>query len=118
MYYSTPFSIFVNTFLQKSCKSAFPVFAARHQISDHTHTIDTTHTHDLDYAIFEQQSKCSNVRVYVNNVLVNTDAVINSDVDLDITKHIKIGQRNDIRIETDSNGRITCNLFTKSFVAF
>ena len=87
-----------------------------HQISDHTHTIDTTHKHDLEYGIFEQQSNCSNVVVYVNNVVAGQN--INSDVDLDITKHIKIGQRNDIRIETQSNGRITCNLFTKSFVAF
>lgn len=89
-----------------------------HYIGDHTHIIDTTHKHELEYAIFEQQSKCSNVRVYVNNVLVNGAAGINSDVDLDITKYIRIGQRNDIRIETDSNGRINCNLFTKSFVAF
>ena len=58
------------------------------------------------------------MRVYVNNVLVNDQAPINSDVDLDITQHIRIGQRNDIRIETETNGRITCNLFTKSFVAF
>ncbi len=91
--------------------------AHTHNISNHTHTVDTTHNHNLEYAIFEQQSMCSNVKVYVNNVLVNS-APINSDVDLDITKNIRIGQRNDIRIETDTNGRITCNLFTKSFVAF
>lgn len=89
-----------------------------HNISDHTHTIDTTHNHNLEYGIFEQDSRCSNVKVYVNNVLVNTNAPINSDVQLDITKHIRIGQKNDIRIETETNGRISCNLFTKSFVAF
>ena len=89
-----------------------------HSMPPHSHTIDTTHRHDLEYSIFEQQSKCSNVKVYVNNVLVNGGAGINSDVDLDITRYIRIGQRNDIRIETDSNGRINCNLFTKSFVAF
>lgn len=88
-----------------------------HTIPNHNHTIDTAHRHDLEYGIFEQVSMCSNVRVYVNNVLVN-GSPINSDVDLDITKHIKVGKRNDIRIETDSNGRISCNLFTKSFVAF
>ena len=89
-----------------------------HTIPDHTHTIDTTHNHNLEYGIFEQESRCSNVKVYVNNVLVNTNAPINSDVQLDITKHIRIGQKNDIRIETETNGRISCNLFTKSFVAF
>lgn len=89
-----------------------------HEIPEHIHTIDMRHKHELLYGIFEEQSKCSNVRVYVNNVLVNSAAAINSDVDLDITKYIRIGQRNDIRIETDSNGRISCNLFTKSFVAF
>jgi hypothetical protein len=56
------------------------------------------------------------VKVYVNNVLVGQN--INSDTELNITEKIKIGQRNDIRIETETNGRITCNLFTKSFAAF
>jgi hypothetical protein len=87
-----------------------------HTIPNHTHTLDTTHSHQLEYGIFEQESNCSNVRVYVNNVLAGQN--INSNVDLDITQHIRINQRNDIRIETQTNGRITCNLFTKSFVAF
>ena len=87
-----------------------------HQIPDHTHQIDTTHEHALKYGIFEEPSKCSNVKVYVNNVLVGQN--INSDTELNITEKIKIGQRNDIRIETETNGRITCNLFTKSFAAF
>ena len=87
-----------------------------HQIPDHSHQIDTTHEHALKYGIFEEPSKCSNVKVYINNTLFAEN--INSDKELNITEKIKIGQRNDIRIETETNGRITCNLFTKSFAAF
>ena len=87
-----------------------------HQIPDHSHQIDTTHEHALKYGIFEEPSKCSNVKVYINNTVFAEN--INSDTELNITEKIKIGQRNDIRIETETNGRITCNLFTKSFAAF
>lgn len=92
------------------------VYNHTHQVYDHKHTIDTTHSHNLEYAILEQNSYCSNVRVYVNDKLVRGG--INQGTQLDITSYININSTNNIRIETDSNGRITCNIFTKAFVAF
>lgn len=92
------------------------VYNHTHQVYDHTHTINTTHSHNLEYAIHEQNSYCSNVKVYVNNVLVKSG--INQSTQVDITSYIQVNSTNDIRIETDSNGRITCNIFTKAFVGF
>lgn len=36
----------------------------------------------------------------------------------DITAHIKTGQKNDIRIESDTNGRLTANFYSKCFVGW
>lgn len=83
---------------------------------EHTHTLNTEHSHTLDYGIFEQESLCSNVKVYVNDILIRSG--INSDTEIDITNNIKINQRNDIRIETDTNGRVTVNFFSKVFVGW
>ena len=87
-----------------------------HQISAHTHTLDTTHNHQLEYSIHEQNSMCSNVKIYVNDVLVQSG--INQNKQVDITSYINKNTTNNIRIETDTNGRITCNIFTKAFVSF
>lgn len=82
-------------------------------IPDHTHSINTTHNHVMEYGIFEQNSICSNVKIYVNNTLVRQG--INGDCDIDITSHIQIGQTNMIRVETSTNGRITINFQNKVF---
>lgn len=84
-----------------------------HSTPDHSHDLDTTHNHELQYAIHEQDSMCSNVRVYVNDVLVMSG--INNDTDVDITNYININRNNMIRIETDTNGRITVNFQNKVF---
>lgn len=82
----------------------------------HSHTLDTTHSHELEYSIHEQDSMCSNVKVYVNDVLVAQN--INGDTEVDITAHIKAGQKNNIRIESDTNGRLTANFYSKCFVGW
>lgn len=79
----------------------------------HTLTMDTTHNHELEYAIHEQNSMCSNVRIYINDILVRSN--INSDCDVDITNYININKKNNIRIETDTNGRLTVNFQNKIF---
>lgn len=92
------------------------VYNHTHQVYDHTHAIDTTHNHNLEYSIHEQNSYCTNVRIYVNDVLVKGD--INESTQVDITSYVKVNSTNNIRLETDTNGRITCNIFTKAFVGF
>ena len=87
-----------------------------HSIGSHTHTLDTTHGHQISYGIYEQNSYCTNVKVYVNNILVRSG--INGDAEVDITSHIIKNSKNSIKIETDSNGRLVVNVFSKSFVAF
>ncbi|WP_346938190.1 hypothetical protein [uncultured Clostridium sp.] len=87
-----------------------------HTISDHTHTLNTAHSHNLEYFIHEQSSICSNVKIYINDKLVRSS--IYGDTQVDITAYIVKNSKNDIRIETESNGRLTVNIFTKSFVAY
>ena len=84
-----------------------------HSTPNHSHDIDTTHNHELEYAIHEQNSMCSNVRVYVNDRIVASG--INGDTEVDITNYININKNNIIRIETDTNGRITVNFQNKVF---
>ena len=82
----------------------------------HSHEIDTTHNHGLEYAIHEQDSICSNVKIFINDNLVRQD--INGNADVDITEHIIIGQTNNIRIESETNGRLTVNFHSKCFVGW
>lgn len=84
-----------------------------HSTPNHSHDIDTTHNHELEYAIHEQNSMCSNVRVYVNDRIVASG--INGDTEVDITNYININKNNIIRIETDTNGRITVDFQNKVF---
>lgn len=85
-------------------------------IPNHQHSINLNHTHSTDFAIYEEDSLPTNVKVYVNNVLVQDG--INTNAQVDITNKIILNSTNNIRIESDTNGRITCNLFAKTFVAF
>lgn len=82
----------------------------------HSHEINTTHNHGLEYAIHEQDSMCSNVKIFINDKLVRQN--INGNADVDITEHIAIGQTNNIRIESETNGRLTVNFHSKCFVGW
>ncbi len=82
----------------------------------HSHEINTTHNHGLEYAIHEQDSMCSNVKIFINDKLVRQS--INGNADVDITEHIVIGQTNNIRIESETNGRLTVNFHSKCFVGW
>ena len=89
-----------------------------HQISDHTHTValDWTHSHTQIYGIYEDSVVASNVSVYVNGTLVRSG--LNGNVELDIKNYVKIGQWNEIKFSSATNGCIHWDLFMKSFNLF
>ena len=89
-----------------------------HDISPHTHdtTIDWTHSHTQIYGLYEDSVVASNVSVYVNGTLVRSG--LNGDVELDIKNFVKIGQWNEIKFSSSTNGCIHWDLFMKSFNLF
>ena len=88
--------------------------AHEHNIQ-HTHNLDTTHSHNLSYGIYED-SKPTNVAVYVNrNLVVNG---VNDDREIDVTRFMQLNKVNEIKITSQTNGRIVCNVFSKTFVGY
>ena len=84
-------------------------------IPNHEHTLDTTHSHNLSYGIYED-SKPTNVAVYVNGNLVVSG--INDDREIDVTRFMQLNKTNEIKITSATNGRIVCNVFSKTFVGY
>ena len=87
-----------------------------HEISQeaHTHTIPS-HSHDLQYGIYEA-SKPTGVIVYVNGKVVERG--INQDKEIDVTRFMELNKVNEIKITSETNGRIVCNVFSKTFVGY
>ena len=84
-------------------------------IPNHEHRLDTTHSHKLSYGIYED-SKPTNVAVYVNgNLVVNG---VNDDREIDVTRFMQLNKVNEIKITSATNGRIVCNVFSKTFVGY
>ena len=86
-----------------------------HTTPNHTHNLDTTHSHNLSYGIYED-SKPTNVAVYVNGNLVVSG--INNDREIDVTSFMQLNKTNEIKITSATNGRIVCNVFSKTFVGY
>ena len=86
-----------------------------HTTPNHTHSLNTTHSHNLSYGIYED-SKPTNVAVYVNGNLVVSG--INGDREIDVTRFMQLNKVNEIKITSATNGRIVCNVFSKTFVGY
>ena len=86
-----------------------------HTTPNHTHSLNTTHSHNLSYGIYED-SKPTNVAVYVNGNLVVSG--INGDREIDVTRFMQLNKTNEIKITSATNGRIVCNVFSKTFVGY
>ena len=86
-----------------------------HTTPNHTHSLNTTHSHNLSYGIYED-SKPTNVAVYVNGNLVVSG--INNDREIDVTRFMELNKVNEIKITSATNGRIVCNVFSKTFVGY
>ena len=81
----------------------------------HTHNVDMSvnvpsHTHNLVYGIYEDATP-TNATVLVNGVVVGN--VTGTGNSINIARHIKIGQMNEIAIRTSGNGRIVANVAAK-----
>jgi hypothetical protein len=83
-----------------------------HQIEGHNHTIEG-HTHSLEYGIFIQDSMPTDIEVYVNGTLARNG--INAHCEVDITNYLKTGMANDIKIYSQTNGRISANVWASMF---
>jgi hypothetical protein len=86
-----------------------------HWNPDHEHTIDITHSHEEIWGIYEQDT-ASNLSLYINGTKIAQN--LNGDNEIDIKDYIIKGQWNEIRIESATNGRVSYNLFMKSFNLF
>ena len=90
-----------------------------HYINPHSHQINFnwTHTHEQIYGIWEGNTIASNVGVYVNGTLVRSglNGTIN---EIEIKNYVKIGQWNEIKFTSTTDGSIAFDLFMKSFNLF
>lgn len=93
----------------------FSMEAHHHTVYEHVHQVSTVHSHNLEYGIYESTYP-TNVKIYVNDVLVASN--INSNTQVDITNYMVLNSINYIKIESSTNGRIVCNVFSKCFTAF
>lgn len=93
--------------------------AHNHYINPHSHKIsfDWNHTHEQIYGLWEGNTVASNVSLYVNGTLVKSG--MNGNVnELDIKNYIKIGQWNELKFTSSTDGSIAYDLFMKSFNLF
>lgn len=93
----------------------------QHQITipSHEHNFSfsvSNHDHKPIYGVVEQNSTCSNVTIYVNDVPIQTN--INGDAVIDITSYLKLNTLNKIEISSATNGRINCLLSMTTFNSF
>ena len=97
----------------------FSIPSHSHYINPHSHQINFnwTHTHEQIYGIWEGNTVASNVGVYVNGVLVRSglNGTIN---EIEIKNYVKIGQWNEIKFTSATDGSIAFDLFMKSFNLF
>lgn len=79
----------------------------------HEHRIEIEgHTHENEYGIFEG-SLPHNCSVFVNGVLVRS--MINNSCEIDITDYVVLNRVNDIKITSESMGRIVANVWISNF---
>lgn len=85
-------------------------------IKEHGHDVEDInieeHEHDIKYDIYED-SLPSNVSVFVNGVKVKEG--INNDIELDITKYMSLNKMNEVKIYSETRGRLVTNLFCSNF---
>lgn len=80
----------------------------------HNHIVDTTHEHEIIHGIYKG-TRPSNVGIYVNDVLVISN--INGDMSINIEDKLRIGN-NEIKITSDTLGRVSATLHCKVFASF
>lgn len=87
-----------------------------HSYPSHTHPdIDFSHQHEEIWGITEKET-ASNLVITVNGTKVVQG--LNGTAEVDVTNYLIKGQWNEIKIESFTNGRVSWNLFTKSFNLF
>lgn len=88
-----------------------------HQVYNHQHSlsIDTTHTHNLIYGIYEDIAP-SSISVKVNGQTVFQN--ITSDREVNITAYMLKNTVNMVEILSSTNGRVTAHVFIKEFRRF
>ena len=90
-------------------------------VPDHTHTFNISysipnHTHNLIHGIYESNDMPSNVRIWVNHVLVAQNVYTNV-LGLNVAKHLHAGT-NLIEIISDSNGIVDFNMLVTGFLVW
>ena len=91
------------------------VYGHSHLVYGHSHGFDFTHNHDQIYAVY-QSTIASNISIYINGTLIGSG--LNGDIELDIKSHLIIGQWNEVVVTSQTNGRCSYSLFTKTFDIF
>lgn len=88
-------------------------------ISEHNHVVNIAdHTHTEEIGVRKiSGAYCSNISITVNGVVVASG--INSDAEVDITQYIDITKTwNIVKIYSDTNGRLSVNVFEKRFISY
>ncbi|MGL5330522.1 MAG: hypothetical protein ACRDD7_14720, partial [Peptostreptococcaceae bacterium] len=87
-----------------------------HSTPNHIHAgIDISHQHEEVYGI-QESTLATNLIITVNGTLVANG--INGIAEIDIAQYLKIGQWNEVQIQSFSNGAVSWAIFTKTFDRF
>lgn len=88
-------------------------------IPNHSHSITIPpHTHEIDHGIFTSTT-ASNIGIVINGTNRTTElggSFAEDRSDIRITKYMKLGEWNEVRLTSDSLGRISADIFMQAFM--
>ena len=81
----------------------------------HNHIANISHKHELQYGI-KETTLPTDIVIKINDIVVVKN--INQDIEIEITKYLKLKQLNKIKIYSKTNGRIDALVYINKFVGF
>ena len=81
----------------------------------HNHTANISHKHELQYGI-KETTLPTDIIIKINDIVIAEN--INQDIEVEITKYLKLKQLNKIKIYSKTNGRIDALVYVNKFMGF
>lgn len=85
-----------------------------HTTQDHSHSVDITHGHTVEFGILEYANGDGTIEVDIDGV--RRTGTINTDVTLDITPWVTTNGVHTIALRSPNMKRIQCDVFIKSYI--
>jgi len=88
--------------------------AHTHTTQDHSHNVDITHGHTVEFGILEYTNGDGTIEVDIDGV--RRTGTINTDITLDITPWVTTNGVHTIALRSPNMKRIQCDVFIKSYI--